>query len=175
MGLWHRQGTSIWQCWSCHIFVHCCQLCLHSTLTLRQLAIRQISWWHINMFQITTLVINLHVSRATLKVYRLYTSRSILCQSRENKKKRFRINQYAIRSAVRSALRRCMGKQNELLRIGKTLTGAWFSLADRNCTQRENFRKCGLEFWQMYMSNFRDRNRNQKSDAFNWWSVFFAM
>jgi hypothetical protein len=27
----------------------------------------------------------------------------------------------------------------------------------------------------MYMSNFRDRNRNQKSDAFNWWSVFFAM
>jgi hypothetical protein len=39
-----------------------------------------------------------------------------------------------------------MGKQNELLRIGKTLTGAWFSLADRNCTQWEIFRKCGLEF-----------------------------
>jgi hypothetical protein len=40
MGLWHRQGTSIWQCWSCHIFVHCCQLYLHSSLALRQPVIR---------------------------------------------------------------------------------------------------------------------------------------
>jgi hypothetical protein len=130
----------------------------------------QISWWHIKHVADHYICDPSTCIKSKFEVYRPYRCRSILCQSHENKKTCSN-NQYAIRSAVRSALKRCMGKRNELLRMEKTLICA-FRLADSTCTQSENFRSV--------VSNSdrctcQDRNRNQNPDAFNWSSVLLTM
>jgi hypothetical protein len=111
---------------------------------------------------------------SSFEVYRSYRCRSILCQSRKNKEKSFRINQYAIRSAVRYALTRCMGRTSccasekplHVHRLALPIaTAPYGKISD---SALSNSAKCTCQI-------SRDSNRSQKSGAFNRRSVLCTM
>jgi hypothetical protein len=95
--------TQFWLCGKCSFSqISCC----HINTSSRSLHLRSIYRYQKQISKIVKSIDRTNVDQSFVKAVKI--------------KRNFRRNQYAIKFAVRSALRRCMGKQNELLRIEKT-------------------------------------------------------